>query len=272
MSYALCATATALLQSPRPRRRPKIAFRRRVSSCWTGGVAGRTRFYLDGRGKFRRFNYPQLRLYRSNIGPPEETDEPWLVREDETATWQSYEDALPFTPDETFADGTWWLSLSFFDGVLDSGFLPLGGQGETFIRLEIVAGEVVNKPPNGPNEWRLEPRAGGVVRVVGLYYQTGALRAGQWALAYTTDESAPPVDDPDVTVAMATSGLAVLLHDLPAQVHETIVKVRLQTRRLDGAAWIYSEGSTVLTALADAQGPSPALQLGRWTGHLPETC
>src|SRR3972149_2472753 len=52
-------------------------------------------------------------------------------------------------------------------------------------------------PPRGPNEWRLEAKGAGVVRVWGLYYELGSNRADTWAIAYTLDGSDPPADTPD---------------------------------------------------------------------------
>lgn len=211
----------------------------------------RRHYLAEGRGKYRVFNGAEYRLYRSNAGPPLETDTPFAT----TPT-------LPFEPSDLFADGTWWLSVSWFNGVIDSGFLPLGPKGETYIRLDLSGGQTTNRPPYAPESVRLEVRPAGVIRVVGLYIERGALRATQWAMTYTTDGSTPgtpPAVTPTATEAMNTSGgVAALLHDLPAQADGTTVKVRTQTRRLDGSTWLYSEGSTVLTATADTTGPAAA--------------
>ena len=74
----------------------------------------------------------------------------------------------------------------------------------------------------------------------------------------------------NITVAMPSRGLAVLAYDLPAQGDGTTVKVRLQTRRQDNGRWTYSENSIVLTAVADAQGPSAPIAGAVWPGYLPE--
>lgn len=222
-------------------------------------AAFRGKYYHDGRGLYRVFNAATYRFYRSNSAPPVEGDSPFATN----AT-------LPHTPADTYANGLWWLSVSYFNGVIDSGFLPLGPAGETYLRLRVLAGYEFNVPPNGPLDWRLEARASGVVRVVGVYWQGDALRATQWAIAYTTDGSSPPAGTPDETVTMPTGGLAVLAYDLPGQANGTTVKVRLQTRRQDGPTWWYSEGSTVKTRTADAAGPTVPLDLEAWPGRLPE--
>ena len=220
------------------------------------------RRYHDGRGKYRVFNAAGYRFYRSNSSPPAESDTPFATN----AT-------LPHEPSDTYADGTWYLSVSYFNGVLDSGFLPLGPHGETYLRLDLSGGEETIQPPKGPNDWRLEACAGGVVCVVGFYFESDDNRADQWAIAYTTDGSDPPADTPDANPAVQ-GNLSVLGYDLPAQSHDTTVKVRLQTRRNDGTAgspdWVYSEGSTILTLSADAQGPAAPPAATLWTGQLPE--
>lgn len=225
-------------------------------------AARRGRYYQAARGLYRIFNAAEYRFYRSNSSPPKEDDSPFATNA-----------SLPFEPPDTFADGTWYLSMSYFNGCLESGFLPLGTRNETYLRLEIKSGEDVNNLPFAPGDWLLELRPGGVVRILAWYYQTDDLRADQWAIAYTTDGSTPPADDPDESESIADSGLAVLSYDLPAQADGTTVKVRLQTRRNDGSEespdWRYSEGSTVITVTADDSGPSAPKGIKRWKSPLP---
>jgi len=246
------------LRSARPLARRVAAARRRLRSRATDASTLRARFYHDGRGQYRVFNAAEYRFYRDNAGPPAEDDVPFATSS-----------TLPHTPADVYADGTWFLSVSYFNGVIDSGFLPLGPGGETFLRLDLAAGEQGNSPPQGPADWRLELDAAGVVRVVGFYWESGSLRAGEWAIAYTTDGGAPPEDTPDVTVTMA-AGLAILDYALPAQADGTTVKVRVQTRRDDDGTWVYSENSIIKTATADAAGPTAPLNAQRWPGQLPE--
>lgn len=222
------------------------------------------RLSIDGelRGLFRIFNPALYRFYRSNTDPPEEGDSPF----DTNAT-------LPHTPADTFVDDVWYLAMSRFNGVIDSGFLPLGPNGETYLRLRIATGGAgpFYTPPNAPNSWHLELEAGGVVRVRGLYAQTGANRADTWAISYTTDESTPPANNPDVTAAIPPGGPAVLSYALPGQADGTTVKVRVQTRRLNGATQTYSGDSIVQEIDADAVGPSVPVGLQTWRGRLPES-
>lgn len=284
---------TASIYAPSSRRRNQSARRRQVPDdfCWYSppfvdepGFVRRRRkskrrrrniaddsaafprkFYSAGRGLYRVFNPEVFRFYRDNTGPPQEGDTPF----DTNAT-------LPYTPDFTYADGTWWVSVSKFNGVLDSGFLPRGPAGETYIRLDIAAGQKILSPPTSPidapvapGSWWLQKRAGGVVAVLGNYIQTGDQRAEEWAIAYTTDDSTPPEDTPDYTVTIpAGGGVHVLEYELPAQSHGTTVKVRVQVRRNDGS-WVYSEDSVVQEIQADALGPKAPDAGTVWPGRTP---
>lgn len=214
--------------------------------------------YATMRGKYRIFNDAEYRFYRSDTAPPEEGSEPFATSS-----------SLPYTPDDVYANGTWYLSMSYFNGVIDSGFLPLGPNGETCLRLDITAGEEVLSDPNKPLDWHLETRAGGVVRIVGVYYQSGDLRADEWAIKWTTGLGTPLPDNPNVTVAMPSRGVAILEYDLPAQEHGTRVSALVQTRRDDGT-WAYSNYVSYKSAYADSEGPTTPLSAERWPGPIPE--
>lgn len=231
-------------------RRKRCSTRRSRRSRIVNAAVFRGRHYADHRGRYRVFNPAVFRLYRSNTGPPLESDTPF-----ETSA------TLPFQSVATFGNGTWWLSMSRFNGVLDSGFLPLGRGGETFLRLDIVGGAEVSGPPNPPSDFRLIQLAGGVVQVRAFYWQPGGLRAVEWAITLTTDGSTPvepPAVSPTITKAMPNSGLAVLTYDLPAEADAIVVKVRLQTRRLLPAI-SYSEDSAVLSETVDRSAASAVL-------------
>lgn len=357
MGYVLSVTPTGeVLQSPRPRRRfprrrrgsralnpvwqwpsflyvpvvktKRVYFPRKPNSYvietpsqWL------RRYYKTMRGVYRVFNAAVYRFYWS-LTPPKETDAP-----------KATDSSLAFSPADTFGDGVWYLSVSYFNGCIDSGFLPIGANGETYQRLDIIGDVQVNAPPNAPNSFELVVDSGGVIRVVGLYYQTGSLRATQWAITYTTDNSdpggapnigptmdvggrsitvrrsrrrsyvvsatgseliqsaggrislpttkrgsyavnpawsdpslSPPVGGPTVTVVMPTKGAAVLNYSIPSQADGTIVRVRLQTRRLDGATWRYSEeplplGETAAATAVDGAGRVTPTIIG--SGTLP---
>lgn len=213
--------------------------------------------YLEGRGLYRVFGPAVYNFFRSSTAPPLETDVPYA----NSAT-------LPATPATTFANGTWWLSVSYFNGVIDSGFLPIGPNGETFVKLTITGGAAVVNPPQAPLNVQLELRAGGVVRVHAVYAEQGAARADTWAIAYTTNGSSPTAGSPTATQAfLTTSSVETLSFDIPAQPDGTTVKVLVQTRR---AGTIYSDPSAILTAIADAVGPAAIGAPTTWPGDLPE--
>lgn len=205
-------------------------------------------FYADLRGLYRIFNAAEYRLYRSDSAPPEEGSTPWTTSP-----------TLPVTPDDTFADGTWYVALSYFNGVLDSGFLPVGPRGEPYRVLGIDSGVTVLAPPAGPGNWDLAA-VGLSVRVTAVYRDDSALGGQQWAIAYTFDGSDPPEDTPAITARIPTRGLAILEQLLPAASLGDTVKVRLQTRRNDGTVlmpiWRYSAGSVVKSIVLPSAGPT----------------
>lgn len=206
----------------------------------------RARRYGAARGLYRVFNAAGYRFYRSNSAPPAETDSPYATN----AT-------LPFHPSTLFADGTWYISASYFNGVIDSGFLPLGPHGETYARLEISGGNQVPTRPSQPLGANLIVRAGGVIRIVAFYPSVAdaANAATTWAIAYTTDGSTPASGSPSLTPSLSTGPLAVLVYDLPAQANGTTVKVQLQTYN----GTVYSLPLAVMTAVASTVGPSAPL-------------
>jgi hypothetical protein len=221
-----------------------------------------SRFVCSVRGLYRVFNPAVYRFYWGT-SPPAEGDTP-----DATSA------TLPYSPSATFSGtGTWYFSASYFNGALDSGFLPVGPNGATSLRLDLAADVETGGPPAAPLDVRLEARAGGVVRILALYVEASANRADEWAIPYTVDGSTPAEDAPDISREITASGPAVLQEDLPAVADGTTVKVRVQTRRNDGTEaspdWVYSDGSTVLTITADAVGPGAPLDAETWPGQLP---
>ncbi len=133
---ALARQAAAVL-TRRPKRRHA---RRRVARAYhvpgtttapspPGGIAVGTlpferRYPLD----YRVFTTAEYRFYRAQGAPPAESDTPFATSP-----------TLAFTDSGTrFGDGTWYVAVSYFDGVLDSGFLPVGPGDEPYLTLELV--------------------------------------------------------------------------------------------------------------------------------------
>ena len=195
---------------------------------------------------------------------------------DPDSPYQDTNATLPHTPVDTFTDGIKYFSLKYSNGVIISDFLPVGANGATYLRLDLDTGAELAGPPNRQGDVRLELKAGGVVRVVAFYGQTaGVARAEEFAIYATFDGSDPgsgPDDIADYTVAIGTSGLAILTYDLPAQADDTEVKVRVQMSRDDSGTDRFSDTSAddILTTNADAAGPVVLQETINWTGVLPE--
>ncbi len=254
MAWPAESGSLGLVRAARVVRQRKTSLRSRVF----GMAALRGQHYHEARGKYRVFNATEYRFYRDNAAPPAEGDAPFASN----AT-------LPHEPADVYANGTWYLSVSYFNGCIDSGFLPIGPKGETYLRLDLAAGVEVGSPPAAPADVRIENAGGGVVRIVAYLVDFAADRAEEWAIGYTVDGGAPPADTPDLTQAIGEDVLAVLDYSLPAQDDGASVQVRLQTRREDGA-WVYSEGSAVLTITADEEGPAAPAGGQHWPGAIQE--
>ncbi len=216
--------------------------------------------YAEARGLYRVFNAACYRLYWGTM-PPLETDTP-----------QATSATLPFTLPESLGDGTWYFSVSWFNGVLDSGFLPVGPSGETYLCLTVSEGLALPAPPLGPSMVQLSLLAGGVVQVTAALVLGTAGGATQWAIGYTTDGSSPPEGTPDLTAPIGAGAFGLLSIALPAQPLGTLVNVRVQTRRNDGTAlapvWSYSEGSTVESITIPAPITAAPIAGEAWTGKI----
>ena len=228
------------------------------------------RHYGEARGLCRVFNAAQYRVYRTgpyvsawppgNEGdPPAEGDTPW-----DTCS------ALPYSPAGTFSDGVWFLAMSYFNGVIDSGFYPIGPAGEPYLRLELSGGVEVGLPPQEPT-WSVEAIAGDKIRVCAWYAETGSDRADEWALQVKMDGApSDPVTDPPVTATITGDGVTAWVYESDALVGTTAY-ARLMVRRNDGTAevpvWVYSPG-TVKTVAIDTTGVT--VSRGEiWRGPLP---
>jgi hypothetical protein len=227
-------------------------------------VNARAARLASAQGLYRVFNAAGYRMYWSNSGPPVAGGAP-----------QAFNATLPFTPSSAFSDGTWYLSMSYFDGVLDSGFLPIGPAGQTYLTMILSGGVLQPTLPTAPTNTSLVVQAGGVIQVVG-YYATaagdGVNAATEWDIAYTTDGSTPSSNSPSIRVAFSAGGspIQTLMYSLPTQTGGTVVKVQLQVgRALSPSGYAYSTPGTVLAATAVTAGPSSPLGIQSWAGVVP---
>ncbi len=194
-------------------------------SHWVDPSTFRNEYDFDARGRWRIFNAAGYRFYFTRGAPPQEGDPPFATN----AT-------LAHSPVDTFAAGEWYFAVSYFNGVIDSGFYPVGPNGERYLILRVSSGSELGNRPALPALCWIEQRPGGKVRVNAIYYQFDSLRADNWSLTYTVDGQIPGYDGgtpgTTVTQAMPSSGLAILQYDdIPAQAHGTTVWVRVQVKR-----------------------------------------
>jgi hypothetical protein len=219
--------------------------------------------YAAARGNYRIANPACFRFFRSSTGPPN----PVSAGGTPFATSAT----LPYQPTNTYADGTWYLSVSYFDGFLDSGFLPIGPQGQTYLTMTLSGGMLVAAPPSAPTNYSVKQFAGGVIKIMAIYlpFVDGTNAATQWAIAYTTDGSTPANNSPSITQAMTGGAMQVLSYSLPTQAAGTTVKVQLQVRRAVGAGWAYSAPLPVLASVVPATAPASPQVLESWPGQLP---
>ena len=218
-------------------------------------------FSAESRGLYRIFNTSGYRFYWSNSGPPVAGSTP-----------QAVNNTLVFTSSASLSDGTWYVSVSYFDGVLDSGFMPIGPRGQTYLTVVISGGVALPTAPSGPTKLSLRQIDGGVPQINGYYTKStdGVNAADHWAVSYTTDGSTPPNNSPSFTPTMAGS-LAILSLSLPAQTDGTVVKVQVQTRRLVSVGvYAYSLPSEVQSITIKTSGPSSPIIANIWSGPLPE--
>jgi len=201
---------------------------------------------IAARGLFRIFNAAGYRLYKSSALPLSLAD-----------LWSTVS-TLPATPGAV-ADGTWYFGVSYFDGVYDGGFAPVGPNGEPYLTAVIASGAATPPPPAAPLSLILSEDAPGVCGVTATGPQLAAAALPyQWQLSYTVNGGAATV----LAYPYAAGGVAVLAVELPAQAPASVIAVSLVIQRNDGTAgspvWTSSAAATASLTLA-AAGPSPPL-------------
>jgi hypothetical protein len=241
-----------------------------------GGIAAVAVYEQDLLGHWRIFNTPEYRFYRSNVAPPLETDTPFATSA-----------SLPDTPPDTYADGTWYLAVSLFDGAIDSGFFPIGPNGEPYITVTIVDEKIVGtQAPNPPISWHLEQRGGdGDVWLIATYFKGNAPQADQFTYKWTSDGTTPsdptynpvdlnPTDEKYVgKTTITTEALAVLEKLLGTYADGKTITAKCATARQDvdgfSVAWLVSTFETK-TLVVNTVGPTAPVAADAWPGRTPE--
>jgi hypothetical protein len=197
---------------------------------WTGPTAGQT----AARGLFRIFNDAIYRLYyQSSPAAPGSTP-------DATSS------TLPYSV--SLADGTWYLSASYFNGVYDSGFLPLGAAARPYQIVTLVGGVVIASPPPAPLSLELAETAPGVVTVTATATDPGNV-GDLW---YLTTNVTPAT----YTKSVSAGALAIFRYSLPAVSAGTMVNITLCLQNSGG-----SNSAAITASITTASGgPTAPLQ------------
>jgi hypothetical protein len=184
-----------------------IAMIKGESGSVEAGGGGRAVYHGAFRGALRIYNTAEYRFYRTDDGsaPDPDSDAPYA-----TAS------SLPATPAVDFADGTWNVTVTYFNGVLESSPLAIGPAGETYLTLVIDSGEETEAAPNGPITWRIneEVAAGttdGTLSVIAMLYVDTDAPADEVGVWVATGASVPSGDGaPDYSTSVPSNSMGVV--------------------------------------------------------------
>jgi hypothetical protein len=236
-SLAPGATATIYLQRTIAASSPPLAAGLvELIISWTTPAGGMT----AARGLFRIFNPACYGIYCESTPPVQGS----------TPTFMST--SLPASHG-TFADGTWYVSVSYFDGVYDSGFLPVGPAGETYQKIVVSGGSGQTAPP-APLTLDLEETAPGVVTVTAI--AAGPAAGWQWQLTW----SDPSIGGGAPTVGylpMGGGAMSVLSYALSIGAPGTVLTVSVAL--FNGGGLGAGPALTETITLAAGSGPSAPL-------------
>lgn len=241
-------------------RRSRSARRRRASAAGSVVLLALSRHAARFVSLSRITEPAEYRIWRTVGSPPDPGSDPV----------HATPAALP-TTDGPLGSIDYFYAVSYYNGVLDSGLLPIGADGRTWVRVNLdpLVGAIDGPPPD-PLDVRLEARPGGVVRVHALW--SGA-RDGteRWVVTYTDDGSTPlgaPFWVPTIQQSFGGASLAVLEADLPASADGSTVRALVQVQSGTGLL-SYSPGVEA-SVVADAAAPSSSLAGAPWPGQSPE--
>jgi hypothetical protein len=171
---------------------------------------------------------------------------------------------LPYQTSETFADGTWYIGMSYFDGVLDSGFYPQGQSGLPYQVIVVSGGVIVGTPPSPVVDASLS----GNVLVRALYYpgvDPPGSQATSFYLTGTYNSGLLPINFTPATIPIGGNP-AILSYTFPAQMPGTVVDVTIYTQYGSGP----TRSAGVTLSLTIPAVPSSPLGLQSWPGNSPE--
>ena len=220
-SNSLAAGASAAIYVRRNTIGTRSAVRSvRVHISWDDTAGGRG--YQEARGSYRvAASAGDVEIYVSSSGrdPEPGSDAP-------IATPAS----LPNTPASTFGNG----SHRVIAAVRNKYGLRSTSQRARLVT--VASGSHTTNPPSGPDRMRMQPRAGGLVRVQSQYLaprSSTETLATTWALWWTNTGVAPVLTNPpNAETAMSYLGDVATLDyfSIPAQSHGVTLIVAIKTK------------------------------------------
>lgn len=201
--------------------------------------------------RYRVFNSAEYRIYINTSAPPQPGDTPTL-----TTASLPYED-----PGTTFvAPNKYYISMSYFNGVYDSGFYPIGPAGESYLILDLSVTPVVTtsrplNPQYATAFIRYDVYGTFIATLQATYFEEGDNRATEFAAWYSY--SGYPSDgesSPDYTATIDDNGIAVMeWSGVTGSVYPATAYFRVKTRRLIAEdTYVYSKTGVLASCTADA--------------------
>lgn len=208
-----------------------------------GMPSWRKRHATQVRGLSRVFNAAEYRFYRKDgSAPVPGTDSPHA-----TAS------SLPDTPAGAWSDGDWYVTVTYFNGIIESLPKLQGPDGTAAKRLEISGSLEVDAAPGDPSEVTVSAIAGAKIRVVAIYSQARDRGRGitptHWRLSWSGDASG------SASIAFATAQNEEIRLDYEITLSDgQSVTVVVKTGYDPGTGFVESDGVQA-TVTADSTGP-----------------
>lgn len=208
------------------------------------GVPWRKKYQTQVRGRSRIFNAAQYRFYRKDGSVPV----PGVDSAHATAS------SLPSTPAGAWADGDWYITVTYFNGVIESlpKLQPPDGTPAKF--LEIASSAEVDLAPGDASEYSISAIAGAKIRAQAIYSLASDRGRGvtptHWRLSWTGDASG------SASIAFGTSQNEEVRLDYEISLSDgQEITLTIKTGYDPGTGFVESAGVQA-TITADSAGPA----------------